>query len=363
MGKAIPKYRRRSDGYAFVEHASIPTKTHRMTLGRYGSEESKAAYLKFLDGISGSPQIVRPGSKWVTIAQMSEAYLNYARQRYMRQDGLTSEYLGMVNALAALEQVSMLTGDKFGPKTLVAIRSQLAGDGYYRSTVNHILSRIKKFFRWCCENELCPADLYHRLMSVRGLVKGEEGCLEPDPVLPAPMESVAGVLPYLRPTVATMVQVQYRCGLRPGEVCRMGAEFIDQSNPTWLYYPEKHKNEWRGSTAVKAIPPSVQEMVAPYLENRPYFFPTGKSAKCYTSNGYRQAVERGFDAAKAKGVELKPFTPNQLRHAIATHVAQTLGHRAAQIWCGHDKPDTTALYIQTQAKELIQISTLLEASW
>lgn len=71
---AIPKYRRRSDGYAFVEHASIPTKTHRMTLGRYGSEESKAAYRKFLDSISGSPQISTPG-RWGTIPQMVEAVL------------------------------------------------------------------------------------------------------------------------------------------------------------------------------------------------------------------------------------------------------------------------------------------------
>lgn len=364
MGRsAIPKYRKRSDGYAFVEHYSIPTKSHRMALGRFGTDDSLKAYRKFLDDIAGLGKVTTTPGKWVTIDQMVEAYLIYARQRYMREDGLTSEFEGMVHALGALEHIGRTTGDLITPKTITTIRSQLVKAGYYRTTINHMVSRIKKFIRWCCQEELCPSELYHQLMSIAGLVKGEESALEPPPVQPAALESLKGVLPYLRPTVAAMVEVQFRCGLRPNEACRMGMQFIDSSRPTWLYFPEKHKNEWRGATSVKAVPPSAQKILAPFVKNEPYFFTTGRAGALYTTSGYRQAVTRGFKAAEKKGVVLERFKPNQLRHSIATHLAQTLGHRAAQVWCGHDKPNTTALYIAKQSAELIQISDELEATW
>jgi integrase len=234
-------------------------------------------------------------------------------------------------------------------------------DGYYRSTINHMVSRIKKFFRWCCQEELCPPGLYYQLMAISGLVKGENGALEPPPVKPATLESMRGVIPFLRPAVAAMIQVQFRCGLRPNEACRMGMQFIDSSRSTWLYFPERHKNQWRGATSVKAVPPSAQKILEPFVKNEPYFFTTGKSGQLYTTSGYRQAVARGFKAAAKKGVKLEPFKPNQLRHSIATIIAQSLGHRAAQVWCGHDKPNTTALYIAKQSAELIQVSEQLEA--
>lgn len=364
MGRsAIPKYRRRSDGYAFVEHHSIPTKTHRLSLGKYGTPESLAAYKKFINELDGARVVVTVPGKWPAIDQMVEAYLIYAERRYMRPDGLTSEYHGMVSALATLEPVGRNPSDKFTVKTLTDIQRRLAADGYLRSGVNHIISRLKKFIRWCCKEELCPGDLYSKLMVVGGLRKGEENCAEPEPIGAAEIASINGVLQFVPPTVATMIQVQFKCGLRPNEVCRMRVESVDFGVDPWLYYPEKHKNDWREAVAVKAIPASAQQLLKPYLTERPYFFRTLRGGERYTTSGYRQAIESGFEVAAEKGVDLRPFRPNQLRHAIATHVAQRFGHRAAQVWCGHDQPNTTAIYIEQQAAELTRVSQLLEADW
>ncbi len=330
-----------------------------MSLGRHGTPESLAAYRDFLDQIAGVNVVVSIPGKWATITELIEAYLIYAKQRYMRDDGLSSEYEGMVHALGALEYLGSTTADKFTPKVLSGVRSTLARMGYRRTTVNHMLSRIKKFFRWCCESELCPGELYHQLIAVRGLVKGENSCVEPEPVKPAPLASINGILPYLSKTVSAMVRVQYRCGMRPAEVCGMGPAFIDDSGPTWFYYPGKHKTQWRGATAIRGVPPSAQAILKPFLKSEPYYFRTHKGGSKYTSGGYRQALERAF----AKTVDLEAFRPNQLRHAIATHIAQKFGHRAAQVWCGHDQPNTTALYIEKQTSELAQISKQLEMDW
>ena len=44
----LPKYRRHSNGQAFVQHKSILTRDHRLYLGKYGSPESQRRYRQFL---------------------------------------------------------------------------------------------------------------------------------------------------------------------------------------------------------------------------------------------------------------------------------------------------------------------------
>jgi integrase len=363
VSNRIPKYRRRSDGLAFVEHVSIPNASHRLCLGEHGTPESQQRYRDFLEQLAGARGRVVVAGRWKTIREIRDAYLDYAEQHYMRSYGLSSEFVGMTYALAALDSFLNMPSSQFGPSCLAAIRTQLAADGYARSTVNHTLSRIKKVFRWACETELCPTDLYHRLISVRGLVEGEGGCAEPDPVQPATIASINGLLPYVSPTIGAMIVTQYKAGMRPDETCRLRADLIDMRGNVWLYTPERHKTAHRGLTLTKAIPPSVQEVIRPFLGNAPYIFQPGRKRERYFTETYRRAVLYGFKRAAKAGVVLQEFTPNQLRHAIATHVAQKFGNRAAQVWCGHELPSTTARYIAKQQTELLQISQQLEADW
>lgn len=363
MSRKVPKYRKRSDGLAFVEHGSIPTKSRRMVIGRHGTEASIQRYREFLAQLQGARSVIVTPGRFGLVREIRDAYLDYAEQHYRRPYGLSSEFDAMTYALAALDPFADYPSTQFGPRCLVAIRSTLAASGHVRATVNHTISRIKRMFRWACENEMCPSDLYHRLTCVRGLVEGQEGCRESTPVQPAAIESITGVMPFVSRTVGVMMLVQYKAGMRPGETCQMRREHIDTTRDVWLYTPPHHKNRHRGQSLVKALPQSLQPILMPLMGNAPYLFMPGRKRERYHTDTYRRAVYYGFKKAKAAGVELEPFTPNQLRHAIATHVAQKLGNRAAQVWCGHERPDTTAIYVQTQIAELLDISAQLEREW
>jgi integrase len=364
MSRLVPKYRQRSDGVAFVEHRSIANKSRRMTLGKYGSPESLQRYRNFLARLEGQQtSLVASPSNWPTLEELIDAYLTFAEGFYLRETGLSSEYDGMVHALGFLTPFSDMTAEQFGPKSLVAVRLALAKGGKLRSTANHVLSRIKKFFRWCSENELAPPELYHKLLCVRGLVRGQDGCKEAQPIGPAPEASLRGVLPFVSKPVAAMAQIQHRCGMRPGEVCVMRAPDIDMTGDIWIYQPHRHKVQHRDLSQVKAIPRSVQPILEPFLLNAPYLFYPGRKRERYETETYRRSLAYGFKKAKKAGIELVSFTPNQLRHAILTEVNQELGPDAAKLWAWHENVSTTEIYLTKQISELVKVARQLDARW
>lgn len=363
----VPKYRKHPNGSAFVCHASIPNKSHRKYLGKFGSEQSKKRYRAFLARLDAGRSSAEPTDS-PDIDELILAYLDHAKDYYQRDGEMSPEYDLMIYALKPLgELYGTEQAATFGPLALGNVVAALVRRGWARSNINHNLSRIKRFFRWACSQELAPPELYHKLLTVKGLARGQSGCREANPVRPADAVSVKGVLPYLSPTLAAMVQVQQLCGMRPGEVCIMRAEDIDRTGDVWLFRPMRHKTAWRGFSQVKAIPGSAQKLLRPYLSNAPWLFPAAsrrlKVPRPYSTASYRRAVTRAIERAKEKGVKVVSFTPNRLRHMIANEVAQLLGQQAAQRWIGHANLNTTNLYTEAQISELIVIAKALEAEW
>jgi hypothetical protein len=80
--------------------------------------------------------------------------------------------------------------------------------GLCRNVVNHRISRIKRMFKWAVAEELVPASAHHGLQAITGLQFGRTNARETDPVRPGPDAAVDAVLPYMPPTLATMVRVQ-----------------------------------------------------------------------------------------------------------------------------------------------------------
>jgi len=279
---------------------------------------------------------------------------------------------------------------------------------YARSHINHTISRVKRFFRWSCAEELIPPEIYHKLMCVRGLQRGEMGVRESKRIRPACPSAVEGVVPFLSPTVAAMVRTQYLCGMRPGEVCRMRANEIDRNGDIWWYCPGTHKSHWRGDTLVKAIPRAAQPIVSEHIDragesgflfkpqesvnwfkkqaiaeltrNTPKYPSETKRLKRnkelrrrrkrqrppgehYRTDSYRGAVDKGFARAAAEGIELERFSPNQLRHAILTFVSEKINQQSAQRYAGHKRLDTTSIYVEVQKQELEQVAHQLDEIW
>lgn len=406
----LPKYRKHPNGQAFIYHRSIPNKSHRLCLGKYGSPESKEKYHQVCRRI----ELLKDAQLSVTVGAVPEireliaAYDDYASLHYSRGGKPTAEYGSMVNALGILHGLyaDELAAD-FGPKAFKTLQRWMAAEDYARSHISQTTSRLKRFFRWCCEEELVDPLLHQRLTCVRGLTKGEFGARESEPIRPAKEESIFGVLPFLSPTVAGLVQVQYYCGMRPGEACRMRPCDVDTRADVWLYTPAEHKNAWRGRTLVKAIPRVAQDVLRPLLKGRgeaAYLFSPQESLawmltqqatsrpprktkrfpcevrrverekkrasrrqsrirEFYTKDSYRQAVDYGFAKAKRAGMELERFTPNQLRHAIVTLVARTLGQQKAQRYAGHESLDTTRIYTEIEVAEIVDIARQLDSRW
>ncbi|MFO0802000.1 MAG: hypothetical protein U0791_02590 [Gemmataceae bacterium] len=82
--------------------------------------------------------------------------------------------------------------------------------------------------------------------------------------------------------------------------------------------------------------------------------PRRPPAERYTSTSYRGAVFRGIRSLNALYVEaaidvechVPNWSPNQIRHAVATSVRRRFGIEAAGATLGHDQLSTTEIYAE-----------------
>lgn len=415
MGKAtnpIPTYRRHPNGQAFVYHKSIANKSHRLYLGKHGSEESLRRYRQLLRRLE-SIQLAGPAFEVddvPTIRELILAYDDFARVHYRRGDKMSTQYGAMVASLSVLQELAAEElAMEFGPKAFKSLQRWMVGDDYARSYINQTTTRIKKFFRWCCEEELCDPTIYQRLVCVKSIGRGESNVRDTEAIKPAAIESIYALLPFVSPTISALAQVQLLCGMRPGEACRMRPCDLDRSGDIWLYTPAEHKNQWRGMTLVKAIPRVAQGVLAPMLKGRgeaEYIFSPHESLRwmleqqslnrpprktkrfpCearrvdrekrlqmnrrkrkapgdrYSTDSYRQALRYGFAKAERSGVAIERFTPNQMRHTIVSYISRQFGQQPAQRYAGHESLDATKIYTEIDISEVIAVARQLDASW
>jgi len=277
----VPKYCKNSDGRAF---SIIPNSgKKRVYFGEYGSDESQQRYAEWLKRLSANdepePQMPRPHSTNyrslpTSISMLLERYLNYAEDLYP-VNGANSEYYAIEYALTPLAELyGSSSFEDIGPKMLTTLQRHMAQSGLSRITVNQRIGRVKRFVKWCCSEEFIPPEKYAGLLSVSGLKRNQYGVQESQKVKPVLWSDASQVLPYVSPQIATMIKVQYLCGMRPQDVTRMRPVDIDQSGDVWFYRPESHKTAHLGKELVKAIPKDVQELLGPFMDrdNDAYLF-------------------------------------------------------------------------------------------
>lgn len=213
----------------------------------------------------------------LTVAELVLRFLGHAEEHYRKRDGARTYELGNVRiALRPLVHAYGRTAAAdFGPLKLKAVRSLLVlgydhpkhgpQPGLVRNQVNARVRRIIRAFRWAVGEELVPVEVWQALKAVPGLEAGRSAVKESDPVAPVPVEDVEATLPHLLPETAAMVRVQLHSGMRPGEVCALQAEEIDQAGPVWVSSPPHHKNTHRGKARTIPLGPRAQEVLRPFL--------------------------------------------------------------------------------------------------
>jgi integrase len=261
---------------------------------------------------------------------------------------------------------------------------------FCRNTINKYTRRIVSIFTWGMEMKWVRPDTVFALKAVKFIPEGYAGTFDNDEREEVPDDVVLRTLPFMSPTVRTMVQVQRMTGMRPSEVFNMRVGDIDrtQENGLWYYIPKSHKT--KKHIGKKRIPlgKPEQELIAPYLigkepesavfsprtavmehfserrASRKTKVPPSQAAKSearaatpsryaefYTKYTYRRAIMHAIQKGNRHlpdGEQIPHWFPYQLRHSAGTDAEKTLGLDGAQALLGHRTANTTKRYAHGQ---------------
>jgi len=272
---------------------------------------------------------------------------------------------------------------------LEAVCQAMVRAGLVRKSINRHLDRIKRMFRWAGKKGLVGQEVYHKLQCVAGLSEGRTAAKESDPVQPVPDAFVDAVRPFVSRQVKALIDLQLRTAARPGELCIMRGCDLETSGTTWIYRPERHKNQHRGRGREIYLGPRAQRIVKEFLrtDTQAYLFspweareelyrelraarkfPVQPSQACrrskapervpgqlYTTKSYARAIARACEKAfpapdhltEAEILAWKKdhhWHPHQLRHNAATQLRKEHGIELARIVLGHSTAFTTEIY-------------------
>jgi integrase len=357
-------------------------------LGKWESPEAENEYRRILAEIwAGSPGT--PTAE-VTVADLVARFLIHAKDFYRKPSGRPTgsweRYILAVRPLVKFYGETLVSN--FGPLALKAVREDMVRSGLARRTVNTRITLIKTMFRWGVENELVPVTVHQALLAVRILEEGKTTAPDYPPVPAVDKEIVLKTIKHCHKIVADMILVQMFGAMRPGEVCLMRPCDIDCSGDIWVYTPFEHKTQHhKGHYRAIPIIPESQAILMPYLlelEDTPesYIFSPknamqlihierGRKRKskitpsqilrkidrkkneakkrvpgdCYNNRSYSHALRAAIELA---GVP--HWSPNQLRHTMATEVDKILGIEATSVLLGHNNTEITKIYLDPEAK-------------
>ncbi len=244
-------------------------------LGDYNTPAARRRYAELLArylldrGAEGKSPNVLPAGGGETgnfsIAELLARYMAYAVEYYVQADGRPSSELSAVRV--AVRGILAADGDlppfKFGPLRLKALRQRWVNQGMTRVTINSMVSRAKRIFKWAVSEELIASEVFQALQAVVGLRAGKTAAPETKPVRPVEVGAIEAIKPHVAAEVWAMVRLQQFTGMRPGEVVTMRPKDIDTSGAVWIYTPEDHKNAWRGHGRQVVLGPKGQAFLPP----------------------------------------------------------------------------------------------------
>jgi integrase len=147
---------------------------------------------------------------------------------------------------------------------------------------------------------------------------------------PAPDHAVEATRPFLGRQVRALVDLQLLTGARPGELLGLRARDVDTSGPggVWVYRPASHKNAHRGRDRAIYLGPRAQEVLAPFMANRPLdaflFSPAEAERERLAALHARRATPRSCGNRPGTNRRTSPerspgdrYTPESYRRAVA----------------------------------------------
>ena len=380
--KSVPKPTRIPKICQDRDYDCVYVRGKKIMLGKSGSPEAEAAYRQLQIQILTDPTLSAPKPQLATVGNLCLAYLEYAEEHD------PGHFPGIKTALNILVQhYAGQPVDTLDTRHFLFLQDMFVQHEVSRQYCNILMGYIRAMLKWGVLRKLVSTQVYGEAKLIPALKQGKTRAYEKPEVEPVPDEVVRRTLPFMSPTVATMVQVQRLTGMRPSEVCRIRVGDIDKtrSNGLWYYSP-KHKTERHIGKKPIPLGKPEQDLIAPYLVGKKpseaVFSPrtameewhaerranrktkispsqlerNKKRAKkpskrqpgeFYNRNSYRVAVLNAITKGNKilpDGAKIPHWSPYQIRHSAGTAAEQEVGLDKAQALLGHSSAETTKRY-------------------
>jgi len=353
-------------------------------LGKFGTDEANKRYHELLAKYLANPDTFGIEKARPSVAECVVAFLKHSATYYA-----DSEYQNLRRAMEPLiELFPSVRMDEFGIPELKTVREWWRKRGAARTYVNRQSNRVLQLANWLAAEGMVNEMLHYRLKRLEPLKAGRCDLEETDPVLPVDDELVEKTLPFLTEVVADMIRLQRVLGCRPGEIVQLKPCMVDCSKAVWIINVEKHKNAWRKQKRHIFVGPQGQAVLQKYLTRKPDQFcfspseseeqrlkareskrtvarscgnvrgsnrrasPKRKPGDCYTTGTYGKAI-----ASACKRGKIEHWTPNQIRHAVATKLAEKEGLESAALILGNKSISTTEnYYVEKSKKRAVEVA-------
>ena len=336
-------------------------------LGRYGSEESYAAYQRALEQWRRGPEAKPATGASLRVGELIDRYLEHAAGWYTKAGRPTTELSLIRSALGVLRDLfGALRVAECSPGRLTEVRDAMLAGRWCRSVGNRQFQRVKAMLRWGVSVELVNSAVYEAARTVHGLPAGRrpsDGSAprESEGVGLVSLEVASAAWERASPIVEAISRLQWLTGARSGEIVGLRGVRLQMGEQEWIATIPGHKSAHRGKRRVLVFGPRAQEILRPYLKAdlTALIFPI-------TVGGYRRAIARACDRAWPAPADLDDaarkqwrkdhrWHPHQLRHTRATEIAAKYGKQAARAVLGHTSLNTTQIYAEDDLGRAVSV--------
>ena len=352
---AIPRFCVDANGRAFTK-----VEARFVSLGRGDSPESRQRYAAVLTDHANGHAIqsatrstgVKPS---ITLNELLLAYSTKELPRFADAE----QHCQKCAMRLCRELFGAVLVTDFGPHKLRLIRdAMVAGDPnlkdtdgkpkprkpWSRSFINKQVKRLRAICRWGVSWEIVPQTVADALSSVKSLGMGESTARETTPRLAVPQADIIAVRAKLREHHRDVFDLMLLTGARPGEIIGLTTGAINRTGDMWRCDLATHKTANKGKSRTLFFNATAQLILRKYLQVDPDA-PLFKFSRIGFGNVVKAACGRA-------GVT--PFVPHQLRHSVATRIANELDTESAQRLLGHSSRAMTEHYSKAAESKAIQ---------
>jgi integrase len=298
----------------------------------------------------------------LTISDLLDRYQTWAAEYYRKPITRrpTGEAEQMRYAVLPLRKVAGdLSPAAMSAEILEQCQQTMVDCGLSRKVINSRINRIRRVWRWAVKppRRWASPILLEDLRTIDPLKIGRTKAADYQDVQPVAEEHFRGLVAAVAEEgllprrglwalqIATMLELHWYTGMRPGELCSMCKSELTDAGDLLLYKPVEHKTQHHGVERVIVIGQLGQSVLRPWLQR----------VKTDRVFAYRESSYRILIGRLTKRHHIPTFTPNQIRHSFATRMRALVGLEDTRPLLGHRHASTTEIYAQADKQKTIDV--------